>query len=468
MEKKYLAIADQLETQIKDGILRAGEKMPSVRNLCREKSISMSTAQLVYSTLVGKSLIEAKSKSGYFVSGWINNKLEIPQISSPDSGFSKNTADDLITKVFDTINNKNITQLSLGIPSGELIPINQLNQLMKKSVQDLTGCGTEYEQIEGNINLRRSISRWAYNSGSRFREGDIITTNGCINAVSYCLMALTKPGDTIAVESPTYFGILQLIKNLGLNILELPTNAESGIDLDVLKKHLQRDKISVCLLISNFNNPLGSCIPDNQKKEIVDLLTYYNVPLIEDDIYGDLYFGKSRPKSCKSFDEAGNVLWCSSISKSLAPGYRVGWVAPGKFKKDIIRLKTFHSISSVSLTEQVISTFIDSGKYEIHLRKMRRVLQSNAFQFMRVISEFFPDDIKITKPEGSMFLWLELNKKNDAVEIFNKALKSKISIAPGRLFTSQNQFNNYMRLSYALTWTKQLEKDLIKLSKFIK
>lgn len=468
MEKKYLLIADRIEEQIQNGIFKVGDKLPSVRTLCKEQNISMSTAQLVYSTLVGKSLIEARSKSGYFVSSWINQNLELPHISSPNSHSNGKTADELITRVFETMHNKNSTQLSLGIPANEFLPIAQLNKSIVLAISNLHGCGTEYEQIEGNLKLRRAIARWSYNFGAKLTEDDIITTTGCLNAISYCLMAITKPGDTIAVESPTYFGLLQLIKSLGLNVLELPTNAKTGIEIDSLKKTLSQKKITACLLISNFNNPLGSCMPDEHKKELVKLLSQNNIPLIEDDLYGDLYFGKNRPKTCKSFDEEGIVLWCSSVSKTIAPGYRVGWVAPGKFKKEIVRLKMLHSISSTTLTQEAIATYFDSGKYETHLRKLRRSMHSNSMQFMRIISEYFPDNIKVSQPEGSFFLWLELDKKNDTVELFEKALENNISIAPGRLFTLHNHFNNFMRLSYALPWTNQLEKDLIKLSKLIK
>ena len=267
---------------------------------------------------------------------------------------------------------KIFTQFSRGIPSAHLLPIAKLKKATAQAVRDLPGGGTMYEPLQGNEKLRTQVARWSFNWKGNLSDKDILSTAGCISAISYCLMALTKRGDTIAVESPCFYGILQLAQSLGLKILELPTSPETGVDMDALKKIVQKTKLAACLFVSNFNNPFGSLMPDEHKREAVKLLAKYNVPLIEDDIYGDIYFGNHRPACCKSYDEAGLVLWCSSISKTLAPGYRVGWVAPGKFLDKVIKLKLFHSLNSTPIPGEVIGSFLESGRYESHLRKLRR------------------------------------------------------------------------------------------------
>ena len=212
--------------------------------------------------------------------------------------------------------------------------------------------------------------------------------------------------------------------------------------------------------MSNFSNPLGSCMPDEHKKAVVSLLEKYNVPLIEDDLFGDLYFGKNRPSCCKSFDESGNVLLCNSFSKTLAPGYRVGWVAPGKFKEKIARTKYYHSLYSTSITHQAIGSFLEHDRYENHLRKLRHTLHRNSLQFLRCISQHFPEETKVTHPNGGLHLWLELHKKTDTVELYNKAIAHKISIAPGRMFTLQNQYKNCLKLNFGLVWNEKTETAL--------
>ncbi|HEV7232458.1 MAG TPA: PLP-dependent aminotransferase family protein, partial [Bacteroidia bacterium] len=236
--------------------------------------------------------------------------------------------------------------------------------------------------------------------------------------------------------------------------------AITGVEIDALKKALEKKKIKLCLLVSNFSNPLGSCMPDEHKKEVVRLMEKHNVPLIEDDLYGDVYFGNHRPKSCKTYDESGIVLWCGSVSKTLAPGYRVGWVAPGKFKEQVIRTKLYHSISSNTLMQETIGNFLETGRYEHHLRKLRHTLHTNSLQYLRSIAEYFPEGTKVSRPQGGFLLWIELPGKTDAVRMFEKALQSQISIAPGRMFTLQKQYNNCLRLSYGLVWNERVENAL--------
>ena len=456
----YLVIADALEEQIKNSIFKTGDKLPSVRTICLEHNVSINTAQMAYYTLIGKALVEARPKSGYFVSNWLKDRFELPQTSKPKINYSAKTDEALVSRVFETMGYKKATCFSLGTPSTEFLPITQLNRSLSQAIKELSGCGTKYEKIEGNEELRKQLARWSYITGAKICDTDIITTSGCLNAVAYCLMAITKRGDTIAVESPVFFGLLQLFQSLGLRVIELPTNAQTGIEIDALKKTLSAKKIDICLLNSNFNNPLGSCMPDEHKQEVVMLLNHYHIPLIEDDIYGDLYFGSKRPKTCKAFDEEGLVLYCSSVSKTIAPGYRVGWVIPGKFKKDIFRMKMVQSFTSTTLTQQAVANFFKTGKYENYLRKLRRILHANSFQYTQAITQYFPSDTKISRPQGGLFLWVELNKKHNTLELFDKALNHNITFVPGKIFTLQDQYNNCMRLSYGLPWSERIKNQL--------
>jgi DNA-binding transcriptional MocR family regulator len=352
------------------------------------------------------------------------------------------------------------------VPDNALLPIAKLNKALVAAMRNLPAGGTSYDDVQGNQKLRKNIARWSFTWGSGLEADDIVTTAGAMSAISYCLMAITKAGDSIAVESPVYFATLQLAKSLGLKVIELPTNPVTGIEPGALKKVLPR--IKACILVSNFSNPTGACIPEENKKAIVQMLIAANVPLIEDDLYGDVYFGSSRPKPCKAFDEVGMVLWCGSVSKTLAPGYRVGWVAPGRFREKIIRIKLLHSISSTTLTQEVIADFLENARYENHLRRLRSTLYANSLRFIRAISEYFPEGTRVTQPTGGFVLWAEMDKTVDTALLYELAIQDKISIAPGRMFTLQNQFNNCMRLSYGLNWNDQLDKKLQHLGQLVK
>lgn len=465
-EALYLKIANVIEEQILNGTLKLGEKLPSIRSVQKLYNVSINTSKQAFLELESKSLIEPRPKSGHFVSKTSQRKFALPSVTTLNPVQNERSSEDLLKTVFDTLNHKDITQFSLGVPDQSLLPIAKLNKGVINAMRNLQDGGTSYETAQGNVNLRRTVAKWSLVLEGKLTEDDLVTTAGAMNAIFNCLKAVTSSGDTIAIESPAYFGIHQIIKSLGLKAIEIPTHPITGVDLEAVKKILPQ--VKACCFISNFSNPLGSLMPDDHKKELVRMLTEYNIPLIEDDIYGNLYFGTLRPKPCKAFDEAGIVMWCGSVSKTLAPGYRVGWVAPGQFKEKIIRQKFSQMVCTPTLYQEVIADFMENGRYDHHLRTFRNKLYSNCLQFQRAIEDYFPDGTKISQPQGGFMLWLELDKSIDTTQLYDKAIQQKISFAPGRLFSQHNQFNNCMRLNFALEWRDKLDDDLKRLGNIVK
>ncbi len=454
----YLQIADNFEHQIKSEVLKVGDKLPSLRTIALEKGVSLSTASQSYFELECRGLVESRPQSGYYVSYSHKFFRNVPQTSRPIIADSGAETEEIISAV--TLNTgKAAIELSAGVPGIELLPVAKLNKAIVNATRQLNGSGVPYDK-SGNQNLKKQVALRSLLWGGKLNAEEIITTSGSIDAISFCMMSLTEKGDTIAVESPVFFGILRLAKNLGLNVLELPTNPVTGIDVDALEKAFVTQKIKLCLLVSNFNNPLGSCMPAEHKKAVVKLLEKYNIPLIEDDLFGDLYFGRQRPDCCKTYDESGMVLLCSSFSKTLAPGYRVGWVAPGRFFDKVRRTKYYHSLYTTSITHAAIGSFLENDRYENHLRKLRQALHRNSLQFQRCISQYFPEDTKATKPQGGLHLWVELNKNADTVLLYNKAMAKGISVAPGRMFTLHNQYNNCLKLNFGMLWNEKVENAL--------
>jgi len=461
MEKKellYLQIANHIELQVKNDVLKVGDKLPSLRTISTEKGVSLSTAQQSYFELESRGLIESRPQSGYYVSYAHQHFRQMPSVSKPVLAHSGEDVEEIISAMMRNAEKADIL-FSSGVVSPALLPVAKLNKAIVHATRSLPESGISYER-SGNSKLKKQIAARSLLWGGDLREDQILTTSGCMDALSFCMLSLVKKGDTIAVESPVYFGVLQLARNLGLKILELPTHPETGMEPEALKKALERKNVKLCLLVSNFSNPLGSCMPDEHKKEVVRLMEKHQVPLIEDDLFGDLYYGNHRPVCCKTFDESGIVLWCGSFSKTLAPGYRVGWVAPGKFMEKVRRTKLYHSLYCTSLTHEAMGSFLENGRYENHLRKLRQTLHRNSLQFLRCISEYFPADTKVSRPQGGLQLWVELNKNKDAVELYNRAIAHKISIAPGRMYTLQNQYNNCFKLNYGMVWDAKVERAL--------
>ncbi|WBV55169.1 PLP-dependent aminotransferase family protein [Chryseobacterium daecheongense] len=465
-EVLYLKIAKIMMEQIQTETLQFGDKLPSLRSAQKLYNVSLNTIKLAYMELESRSLIESRPKFGYYVSHTSQRKLDLPSVTKMKDSKIEGTKEDLIDKVFGTISDSGITQFALAIPGKNFLPLAKMKKSIINVIKSKNDFGTNYEPVQGNHNLRREIAKWSLVMEGKITEDDLVITSGAMNAIYNSLMAVTRPGDSVAIESPAYFGILQAIQLLGLKAVEIPTHPVYGVDLDALKKVLP--KLSACCFVTNFNNPMGFQMPDEHKKELVRLITHYNVPLIEDDIYGNLYFGAERPKPCKFYDEAGLVMWVGSVSKTMAPGYRVGWVAPGQFKDRIIRQKLVQTVCSPSLYSDVIADFLEYGRYDHHLRMFRNKVYSNYLQIQRAVTSYFPDNTKISEPKGGFMLWLELDKRICTEDLFDEAFSHKINFAPGRMFSQYDQYRNCMRLNYALEWTDRVESDIEKLGNMIK
>jgi DNA-binding transcriptional MocR family regulator len=459
----FLKVANEIEMLIKHGVLKVGDKLPSLRKIAKEKNVSKNTALNAYFELERRGLIESKAKSGYYVTRQYKSERDLPSSSNPIQLESNNDISDVFTSIY--INNglKGINLSSTQL-SPELLPIPKLNKEIIASVRKLPYGGVQYERF-GNQKLKNQIALRSLRWGGNLKPDDIMPTQGCFDAIMLCLMTLLKPGDVIGMESPLHFGLINLAKSFGYKILELPTNPATGLELEALKETLRQGKIDLLLLMGNYSNPFGSCMPDENKKEVVRLLTKYDIPMIEDDIYSDFHFDNKYPTFCKTYDESGLVMWCGSVSKTLAGGYRVGWLVPGKFEKMIRKAKPYHPVNCNSITHEAVASFFENNRYDNYLKKIRHTLYHNSLNFLHVINEYFPADTKVTSPQGGMQLWVELNHKIDTMQLYNVAIANKVNISPGRTYTLQNQYNNCFKLSYGMVWNAKIENALKSLGK---
>lgn len=458
-DHKYIEVADRIEKLIEKQTLKVGDKLLSVRSLSKQQGISLSTSFQAYYYLESKGLIEARPQSGYYVKFSPKHAFEIPTCSEPTDEALPISVDEMISSVYHDLRSPNLLSFSLSAPHPSLLPSAKLNKSVVHSLRHSPDHCLGYEHIQGNEELRKQIAKLSLNWGGALSEDDLVVTAGCLEALSFCLRATTKPGDAVATESPTFYGIFRVMQSLGLKVVEVPTDPVTGVDIDYLEQAITRFDIKACLFVPNFNNPIGSCVPDEKKKQLVELLAKKEIPLIEDDIYGEMYFGKTRPRTCKTYDKKGLVLHCGSFSKSLAPGYRIGWTAAGRYKNTVIQLKRMHNISTNTLAQVSIAHFLQNGRYELHLRRLRKDLHTQCLRYLQAITEFFPEDIRITQPQGGFVLWIEM-KSGDGYKLHKRALKSQIGIAPGQIFSAQGQFQNYFRLSYGLPWSDKIERGL--------
>lgn len=456
----YLQVAEGLEKMIGDETLKIGDKLPSVRMLSEEYGISMGTAFQAYYHLEGKGLIESRPKSGYYVRFSLRRMPGLPRIAESEPVASEVSVQDMIANVFQRISQDDLVNFSVAAPPLSLLPAARLNKSLVHALRSSPHHGIQYEHVQGNAGLRRQLALLAFHWGGKHTADDVVVTAGCMEALVMCLKATTRPGDTVAIENPTYFGIFQVIESLGLKALEIAADPVTGVDPQHLETLIRKFPVKACVFVPNFSNPLGSCMPDEKKKALVELITRHRIPLIEDDIYGELYFGRHRPKTCKSFDTEGWVLHCNSLSKSLAPGYRIGWAIPGRFTQQVLRTKLIHTVSGTTLTQQAIAHFLGNGRYEYHLKKLRKALHTQCLRYLQGILQYFPPDTKVSRPQGGFVLWVQLDHQLNAYRLYQEALKHNVSVAPGQLFSAQGQFGNCLRLSYARPWDAEVEEAL--------
>lgn len=463
---KYIEIAENIEQLIFTNTFKPGEKLQSVRAMSTEYGISVSTSFQVYYYLEGKGLIEAKPKSGYYVKTQYQTRFkEVEEELDRDCEIS--SLSELTTQIIEAVP-KEPDQLSVLIPPVDLLPIAKLKKSAQKVLQSSPTACTEYGSIKGSAEAREEISKHILNSQALVKPNTLLLTNGCYESIYLALRATTNPGDIVAVESPTVFGILQLINSLKLKILELPTHPGTGICTHQLEKNIKMLPIKACLFVPNFSNPTGSLMFDEKKQKVVEMLEEAGIPLIEDDLYGDIYFGASRPRSCKSFDKSGNVILCSSLSKILAPGYRFGWIAPGKYYKAVYKIKAEQSIYGSTLNQEIIAHFLKNGRFDLYLRNYRNKIYERYQKTLQLIDRHFPENIKITQPKGGMALWIELAPGFDATQLSLALLKDNIGLLPGKVFTTTDYYNNYFRIGFSNPHTEELERKFKRIGEVLK
>jgi DNA-binding transcriptional MocR family regulator len=467
-EPLYARVATRLGDLIEDGVLRAGDRIPSIRRASRQHKISVTTAVQAYLELENRGLIEARPKSGFFVRYRPHHLLGEPQTSQPARRALPNESTTLMTKLFDATMRQDVVQFGAGLPSVSLLPVQKLNRMLAAVARRAGPASLQYDMPPGCLALRRALAGRALDWGVKIAPDEIVTTSGCMEAMMLCLRAVTKTGETVAVESPTYFGLIQLMEQLGLKALEIPTHPRSGMDLDALERSLRTTRVAACLVIPNFNNPLGSVMPPAAKERMVAMLARREIPLIEDDLYGDLHFGPERPHVAKSYDTKGLVMLCGSFSKSLAPGYRVGWMMPGRFLEKAKGLKFTSTGATATLPQLALADYMANGGYDHHLRALRRALKRQMEQISHTVAETFPREIKMTRPTGGIVLWVELPARVDALRLHAKALAEKISIAPGPMFSPRQNFRNFIRLSCGEPWSPKIERAIGVLAYLVK
>ncbi|MGB7182954.1 MAG: PLP-dependent aminotransferase family protein [Burkholderiaceae bacterium] len=460
---RYESLAQLLTRLIDAGTLEPGTKAPSLRQISRTQGVSVTTALQAYRLLESRGILEALPRSGFYVRSAAAHDLPALAVSKPPRRVQPVTAASRIAHMAELGADPNLVPLGCAVPSPKLLASSKLDRFLARAARNQGEVCNTYSPPRGEPRLRQAIAHRSLRCGQEIDAENIVITSGCTEALHLALKVATKPGDTVAIESPTYFSLLQILQSLGLRVLELPTDPLSGVSVAALKEALEAGTISTCLFASSFGNPLGNLTPERNKRAIIKLLKKHRATLIEDDVYSDIYFGSDRPLPYSALDATADIIYCSSFSKTLAPGYRIGWVSCKAHISDIVEHKFALTLANPVLTQVAMADYLTSGAYDNHLRRIRRQYANAIDQMRLAVAQAFPVGTRVSRPAGGFVLWLELPTRGNSLGLFDAAIDAGICFAPGDIFTASKRYGNCLRLSCGHLWDTRIERAVWKL-----
>ncbi|MCB1247380.1 MAG: PLP-dependent aminotransferase family protein, partial [Acidimicrobiia bacterium] len=461
MTALYETIADHITEQIRSGVYAPGDRLPSVRRIKSDHGVSASTAVEALRLLLDRNLAVNRPRSGYFVAKPRQSKptRRVPQSRVDRSMQARDLRTPLSLRLNLGIGNPQRPTLGAAVQGPELMAVTAMNRLVSQAMRLNPVESHSYDAPPGSPDLRRALARRAPAAGMEVAPEEIVITSGAKEAVYLSIRAVTRPGDTVAIESPAYYALLEVLASLQLKVVEIPADPNRGIDLDSLAGVLDRHRIAAVALVSNFSNPTGSCMTDEDKATLTSLLARKRVPLVEDDVYGDLAFEGHRPKAIKAFDRDGWVLHCSSHSKTVSPGMRIGWCVPGRFLNQVEHLKLVVNQATATAPQLALASFLDSGRFERHLRRIRPLFARQVDDMIAAVERHLPSDTRHTSPAGGHVLWLQVPGL-DSLALYEEAASRGIHIAPGPLFSAGRRYLDCLRLNCGFAFTDETDAQM--------
>ncbi|MDX9875838.1 MAG: PLP-dependent aminotransferase family protein, partial [Spongiibacteraceae bacterium] len=440
--------------------------LPGVRRLAQQHHVSISTAVSACRELEQRRLVEARPRSGFFVCP------PAIQLETPRPRVSKGrpraaTGQDQLLQLVHAAGDRSIVNLGAAVPDADYLPASAIEQAIRTVWREQRRRCMGYEFPPGAPELRVQIARRLAAMQCRVSPEQVLVTNSCHESLIIALRMLTSPGDVVVLESPTYYGLLQVAEALGLKVVEVPSDPTAGISLEALREALQRWPVKACVVVANFSNPLGVCLSDDRKQALLQLLTEHQVPLVEDDIYGDLPFAGPRPRPIKSWDTQGLVYYCSSSSKTVAAGLRVGWLVPGRDERRASYLQFINSVSVATASQLALAKYLERGRFEREMRQVSALHARSVAHMAERVSQLFPPGTRLSRPSGGFVLWVELPGATDTSELLPDALQAGVSFAPGKLFSASGKYANCLRLNCAVRWDARVERALLTLVRLI-
>lgn len=465
--KKSQVLANTIKSQIEQNIWLSGEKIPSIRAACQRYKLSIETVLQAYQQLEDQGYVRSKPKSGYFVLPRRNELTSENSIQKVIKPYPVKISD-LLYDVLQRAKDPSIIPFSSAFPDPALFPHQALSRSLANASRQMLGNSMLTNLPPGSKTLRRQIAQRYQVSGLNVLPDDIVITSGAMEALNLCLQSCTEPGDLVAIEYPAFYGVLQVIERLNLTAVEIPTDPENGIDLDVLESVFVSMDIKACWFMTESQNPVGYSMSNHRKKRLAELVNQHKITMIEDDVYRELYAGNQSSLPAKAYDKEGSIMLCGSFSKSLSPGFRIGWVVAGNHALKIQRLQHFSTLSSSIPIQLGLSHYLTFYSFDNHLKKLRKILNDRKKNHIDLLQTSFPASVIIHRNKGGYFIWIELPDSICVETLYEQALEHNISIAPGIIFSSDKRFSHHIRLNCSYACDEKIEKAIKTLGTLIR
>lgn len=463
----YQRLADSVEEEVRSGAYAPDERLPSIRAFSQQHNVGVSTSVRTFHELERRGVVRPSPRSGYFAVV-PDESAELPAMGySSHHPISANNSSGVL-QLIEAVHDAGVTDFAMAGPAMDLVPGHELQRASRQVWQTERRRSMTPAFPPGIKELRMQVAKRMMKAGSQISPDQLIITQGCQTAIALALRLLTEPGDVVAVEAPTHYGILELLEHLGLKALPIPTDPAYGISMNALELVCQQWSVKAFIVVPNFSNPLGFCMHDACKKRIVDVAQRYNVAVIEDDVFGELRESHHRPSPIKSWDQEGHVYYCGSVTKTFGSGFRVGWLAVPQRKVQRAREAQYAYTVTVDMHAQlVVAKLLETGNIDRFLKHVSVSYNRRTATLASRVEDSFPTGTRISRPRGGYLLWVELPGDIQTADVLDEAIKKGVSFAPGRLFSVDQQFENCLRLNACEFNSRSAEKALIRLAKLI-
>ncbi len=440
----YGQVFDRLRDDISAGRLLPGERLPSVRVYSQQLGVSKNTVLQAYARLEERGYIMAREKQGFFVTSRDEESV-VPSFPTRQVRVERLDVVDEVQWTLDALADPDIINVSAALPDPKLIPNAQVARFMRQHADKIS----TYADPRGELSLRQALERRYREREANWNADDVVITSGALEAIHLVLSALCRPGDIVLIENPTYYMYFKVLRALGLTAVAISSSATDGINLQEVERALKSERVAAILVQPHFSNPLGSEMSEQAKERLVALAHKFSVPLLQDDINGELAFDGRKRRSLLSFPQADQVIFISSFSKMFSPGVRIGWIISPKHHEIFKQAKSRLSVCQSSPGQLAMADFLNKGNPERWLKKMRKTLAARFLDYKHFILNHFPKGTSMTHPGGGFVTWVKLPLEYDAMALSRQARKRGIVLTAGPIFSADQSFGNCLRFNYA-------------------